>query len=170
MNPVILTLFFEGTNTFSFDKVIKDNDKRGQKKRIREQMKIEKGDFSGVYILTYKTEKPFPRLFEKNKRGIIYIGKSKNLVDRINKLINDMTSEGKSNRYHSGGLTYRMFYKDKGPIKNVKEDKEKFIIYYKKHQSPGKEEAKLLSTYIKHYYNTPILNISLSRNEILKMK
>jgi hypothetical protein len=126
----------------------------------------------GIYVVRI-LKGNLPRHFRRlngvvDKEGILCIGKSNNLRNRIWQFHQDVNSPGVEDKYHSEGRTFRMYfrYDPENPKKLGLDAKDMEIIWktLDNKEQAEKWETELIDKYLKTFQDKPPLNISIKRN------
>ena len=115
-------------------------------------------DNSGVYLLQRIDEnekiKPIPRLLDSDDQGVLYIGKSDNLNNRLGILINLLNGTSTTGK-HSMGRRFQEIEKFQEYLRP-----ENMILRIFFCDSPRQVESSLLEEYLQEYGELPPLNNS----------
>ncbi len=123
----------------------------------------------GVYILVYIEDgktKAFTRLNGIDYEGILAIGKSVRLGNRIREFYKDILSEGLKEKYHSEGWNFRAYFRDNPKSNAVRLKPENVWAYWTLRESEKKAnefETQLIQHYVMNFQDKPPLNISIKR-------
>lgn len=123
-----------------------------------------------MYVLVYIENgrpKVFPRLNGKeDTHGILLIGTSKNLNNRIRSFQRDILTEGLNKHGHSEGWNFRRYFRDNEYPNTIKLNAKNIRVYWKElgsEEEADSFETDLIQDYVMEYQDKPPLNISIKR-------
>ena len=126
----------------------------------------------GIYVVRcLKGNRPrkFRRLNGTDKQGILCIGKSVNLRNRIRAFYNDIHKNGLEVKYHSEGWNYRKYFRDShnpSKLKISPIDMEFLWKNVRTGKTADDTETRLIQEYVVKFQDKPPLNISIKRQRM----